>query len=213
MTADESEQRLEQLQKRVAELEQKVATGGHANRDETSDPRDDTLRIRPGGNDLAAVEEADPNTRKKRKNFSRVRVRQLDESGKTKPKQPQTNYYGPGISGYGLKAALQECSHQDGSMVCDLKVSSVRSSSREIVFSNRASFAIGYDGDNHRQSSFKIGTLGEKQRYKEAAPLYGSYPIDIQFQFYDIPEDVTGFKSIQFNIDDHAYIFENVRLN
>ncbi len=98
-------------------------------------------------------------------------------------------------------------------MVCDLKVSSVRSSSREIVFSNRASFAIGYDGDNHRQSSFKIGTLGEKQRYKEAAPLYGSYPIDIQFQFYDIPEDVTGFKSIQFNIDDHAYIFENVRLN
>lgn len=214
LTDQESPERLNQLHQRVAELERIVETAGNLPLDKGVARREaDTLRVRQDGAIKAPLDGAAAEGRNEGKTYSRVKVRQIYENGQIKPRQAQTSYYGAGVNGHGLKATLSTCSVRHSSVFCSLRVSSVRSLARKIVFSNSATFAVGYEGNTHRRSSFKIGALGDTQNYKATASLFGHYPIDVEFEFHDVPEDVTGFKSIQFNIDEHVFIFENVRLD
>ncbi|WP_269583094.1 hypothetical protein [Roseibium sp. Sym1] len=108
---------------------------------------------------------------------------------------------------------VKQCSWEEQVVYCDLIVSTLSDDNRKILISNRDSFATDYKHATYRISSFQIGVLGDRQRFRSTAFFSRNMPLPVNFQFYGVPSDTAVFKRIQFNIDSTTFAFEDIKIS
>ena len=79
--------------------------------------------------------------------------------------------------------------------------------------SNVKTLVSDYSGNAYAVSSFTFGTQSDEEvRHKAKVFVSKSRPVKLQFRFFDPPSGITGYSTVQFNVDGAAVPFEQVKV-
>lgn len=150
----------------------------------------DTLRVRPDGKVIGSTPKDEGGSDRKATRMQGAQARKASHT----------------------EVDIEKCWRDKQIVFCDLVVSTQSDDNRKIVIHNKDSFASGYDQATYRVSSFQIGVLGDRKRFRSTAFFSSNMPLPVQFQFYGVSADVAVFKTVQFNIDGRTFAFEDLKI-
>lgn len=107
---------------------------------------------------------------------------------------------------------LQHCAARKKKVFCDLRLTNLGRSARQVVISKDKTFARSQRNTVRRFTSFSLLASDEVNHHHTRAYLKKERPQVVRFHLFDPLPTNAGYKSMQFNIDGQTIVFEDVAI-
>ncbi|WP_298815908.1 hypothetical protein [uncultured Roseibium sp.] len=173
----------------------------------------ETFKVRPDGTIIETRRAPTSKQGEGLSNFGTKKVNSISADVADPGNAPRSD---PGNTGLKIGSTIvdvQRCTKTAKIINCEVKILLDGESLKDVVISNKGTFAVGFDNAKYRVSSFQTEQQDDRQYNRSKVSLIDGVPLNVRFQFQSVPSTLPALQSLHFNIGGNTFVFGSIMVD